>query len=67
MKKLFTLVMLAGFALASCNGGGEEQTTTETQTVQDTVTVVEESQVEIEREVSVDTTESEVVDTLSVE
>lgn len=64
MKKLFTLVMLAGFALASCNGGGE-QTTTETQTVQDTMTVVEETEVEIQREVDVDTTESEVVDTLN--
>lgn len=60
MKKLIVLSLFAGFVFASCNGGGQESTsTTQTTTATDTTTIVEESQVEIEREVTVDTVETE--------
>jgi hypothetical protein len=61
MKKLIVLSLFAGFVFASCNGGGGEESTstTQTTTATDTTTIVEESQVEIEREVTVDTVETE--------
>lgn len=64
MKKLFILTALAGFTFASCDSGTSSETT-ETQTLQDTTTVVQEREVEIERSVEVDTTDEEVVDTLN--
>ncbi len=63
MKKLFILTAFTGFAFVSCDSGSN--TTTQTETLQDTTTVVEEREVEIQRSVDVDTSDEEVVDTLN--
>lgn len=59
MKKVLFILLAAGFTFTSCDSGGS--TTTETEVVTDTATVVKEETVEIETKV--DTVETE-TDTL---
>ena len=67
MKKVLFLSMFAAFTLASCGGDSTERTTTETEILTDTATVVQEREVEIERttDIDIDTSDAETVDTLN--